>query len=373
MQKGKLNNYYLESFVENIRHKDKIIIFGAGPIGKKLYDMLEENEIIVNVICFCDNDEKIIGREYEGKIIEKPENAFKKFPDACFAVTVQNCVPVINQLILMGVSVENIVFFNFAQTGFEYFYISQYYNYYKPLKKMHSDKLKKFKNIYCNERCFIIGNGPSLRIEDLDKLKNEKTFAANKIYDLYKYTKWRPSFYCASDILMVEQIKDEFDDIARDAENIFLPIVEYSDYILRSEKLNLFELKYIPFYPNMPKFSENIDEQVFEGWTITYNMLQIAVYMGFKKIYLLGVDHNYSIEKKFDGSIIKNDCLSDHAKGMEEIKNHILDKRPPEIYKFELSYKSAKAYGDANGIEIYNATRGGKLEIFPRIDFDSLF
>lgn len=38
-----------------------------------------------------------------------------------------------------------------------------------------------------------------------------------------------------------------------------------------------------------------------------------------------------------------------------------------------LAYESAKKYVDSHNISIYNATRGGMLEVFERVDFDSLF
>ena len=38
-----------------------------------------------------------------------------------------------------------------------------------------------------------------------------------------------------------------------------------------------------------------------------------------------------------------------------------------------LAYQAAREYADRHGIKIYNATRGGKLEVFERVDFDSLF
>ena len=37
------------------------------------------------------------------------------------------------------------------------------------------------------------------------------------------------------------------------------------------------------------------------------------------------------------------------------------------------AHVAAKKYADEHDIKIYNATRGGKLEVFPRVDFDSLF
>ena len=38
-----------------------------------------------------------------------------------------------------------------------------------------------------------------------------------------------------------------------------------------------------------------------------------------------------------------------------------------------LSYQAAKQYAQTHGIKIKNATRGGKLNVFQRVDFDSLF
>ena len=45
-------------------------------------------------------------------------------------------------------------------------------------------KLNKLKDVGKGKRCFIIGNGPSLNIGDLEKLNNEITFASNRIYKL---------------------------------------------------------------------------------------------------------------------------------------------------------------------------------------------
>ena len=53
------------------------------------------------------------------------------------------------------------------------------------LQSGYSEKIKKLKDNYIGKRCFIIGNGPSLRIEDLNCLKGEYTFAANRIYEIF--------------------------------------------------------------------------------------------------------------------------------------------------------------------------------------------
>ena len=59
--------------------------------------------------------------------------------------------------------------------------------------------LKKYKNIHKGQRCFIIGTGPSLSVEDLEKLKGEITFGSNRIFEIYSQTDWRPTYYMNQD------------------------------------------------------------------------------------------------------------------------------------------------------------------------------
>ena len=92
--------------------------------------------------------------------------------------------------------------------------------------------------------------------------------------------------------------------------------------------------------------------------TVVYACLQWAVYLGFKEIYLLGCDFNFS--KNFDSP-------DDHF--YQKVEQHYTFN-----YKIvEKSYENAQTYAHTHGIMIYNATRGGKLEVFPRVDFDKLF
>ena len=67
-------------------------------------------------------------------------------------------------------------------------------------KRRNSNKyLKTLKNRYAGKRCFVIGNGPSLTKEDLELLRNEVTFASNRIYKMFDKTDWRPTFYAVFD------------------------------------------------------------------------------------------------------------------------------------------------------------------------------
>ena len=108
--------------------------------------------------------------------------------------------------------------------------------------------------------------------------------------------------------------------------------------------------------PDVYLFSDDPYAIVYHGMTVTYSAMQLAVYMGFKEIYLLGCDCDYSGEKQH---------FMDYGLKTETADN-------PES-KAIAAYTTAKNYADEHGIKIYNATRGGKLEVFERVDLDSLF
>ena len=90
--------------------------------------------------------------------------------------------------------------------------------------------------------------------------------------------------------------------------------------------------------------------------------------MGFKEIYLLGVDCDYNVFRKADGEIITSRMKI----------NHFHPEYVETLYTVDIGlqtagYQAAREYADNNGLKIYNATRGGKLEVFERVDFDRSF
>ncbi len=240
-----------------------------------------------------------------------------------------------------------------------------------------------FKKKHINQKCFIIGNGPSLNISDLEKIRGFTTFGCNSIFALYGYTDWRPNYYCAFDPVFCKnemntckEIEKKFGDSDAIFTSIFNGVFSYRELIP-----NLYFLKNINWFlkksDNAP-FSENVIEELYVSGSVTYIMLQLAVYMGFKEIYLLGMDFSYSVERDRNGVIKKNN-VSNHNM---LLKNSSIDSENYKVFGYTYiadvdiqlaEFLSAKKYADSHGIKIYNATRGGKLEVFERVDFDSLF
>jgi hypothetical protein len=221
----------------------------------------------------------------------------------------------------------------------------------------HYEKLKSIKNKHRGERCFIVATGPSLTIEDLEKLKNEITFSMNSICLAFDETDWRPTYYGIQDMGVFNKLERYIEEL--DIEGKFIAdviskhkTISGDHYIYPLNLLNhtVFHKKY------HTKFSSNAFAVVYDGYSITYSLIQIAVYMGFKEIYLIGTDCNY----------LSN--MNHHFKDYDHVDPSFLLAGDKMIS----AYKAAKRYADQHNIKIYNATRGGMLEMFERVDLDAL-
>lgn len=222
--------------------------------------------------------------------------------------------------------------------------------------------LKTLRNSHRGERCFIIGTGPSLTISDLELLKNETTFATNRIYELFDQTDWRPTYYVNQDHNLISTFADRINTVSKDAKLSFLP-VEYKDHF-PGERFRFFVLRHKEFYPHAAPFSRDISKYLAQGFTVTYGAIQIAVYMGFTEIYLLGIDHNYTVFRDASGRPVKNtSSQGNYSKGMKE---YININNLPRIEETTIAYETAASVSSKCGFVIYNATRGGKLEAFER-------
>ena len=228
--------------------------------------------------------------------------------------------------------------------------------------------LNAIRNRYQGQRCFVLGNGPSLSISDLELLKNEVTFAANKIYLCFDQTDWRPTFYSVEDLLVAQNCREEI--LALDGSTKIFPH-HMLPFLPRQANHNY--VRWLPPADNRSpfrEFSTDLTKGVCWGSTITYSMLQMAVHMGFRDIYILGLDHSYVEPKtKQDGALISegevNHFHPDYRKPGEKWHYPVLD-------RLENSYQFAKDFCDSIGVSIFNASRFSKLEVFPRADLDEV-
>lgn len=236
--------------------------------------------------------------------------------------------------------------------------------------------IKKLKNTHVGERCFIVATGPSVKMEDLEALEGEFTISMNSILNVLPNVRYRPDIYICQDNDVFKALKDKHGLL--DPKQIFIGIGNINTAFARCnimkdvEKymdINLFhndvasiiwqfmfrDVSRIRF-----KFSDDCYRDIKDGTTVTYSAVQLAAYMGFKEIYMIGVDCNYSGKLMHIGEY--------NAVGFrmpDSFCNTVAD-------KFNNLFGNAEKILKKRGVSLYNATRGGNLTAVTRIDFDEL-
>jgi len=221
--------------------------------------------------------------------------------------------------------------------------------------------LDRFRNAYAGERCFILGNGPSLARMDLGKLKSEYTFGLNRIYLLSQKTGFIPSFLVAVNTLVLEQF-------GREIEAMLIPKFLGHDSIehVRHDALTFF----LRFNPT-PGFYHAFRYGLWHGATVTFVAIQLAHFMGFTSVYLIGVDHRFQCsgqphERQTSSHLDPNHFDPNYfGPGVEW---HL-----PDLETSETAYRIAKIQFQESRRLIANAGVGGDLDVFPRVDFSDLF
>lgn len=254
---------------------------------------------------------------------------------------------------------------NIARDGAKQKYVKQtnIYEIYKEFDIFYNPKLMQFRNIHKGKRCFIIANGPSLQMKDLDTLKQhgEICMAVNGIFKAFNMTEWRPDYYFICDIFGLLQWKKDI--LQMDVKEKFISDMGwYLDEKEITENIHRFHdyTKYCD--TELPKFSDDFSKCTYWGGSVIYDgPLQMAVYMGFSEIYMLGADCTVEASQK-----------KQHF-----VENYEDDKFSKSfglnIQQLFKGYEAARKYCEQHKIRLCNATRGGALEVLERVSFDSLF
>jgi hypothetical protein len=223
-------------------------------------------------------------------------------------------------------------------------------------KKM--SRLKRLQNKHDGETCVVIGNGASLKDIDLARLSEKyATFGSNRIY-LFPFV---PMYYAiADDVMLMSCIQDIVKPGFCPAEmfinsNYPIPMATPVNYAVRYD------------------FSFDIERDIVIGGTVTYVLLQIAYYMGFKKALLVGVDHYYpSADKGKPGTkFIQSGQDVDHFHP-DYFKDGMIYNRP-ELAATEKMYTLAKNVFESNGRKIINLTTKTNLLVYDKEDVNKYY
>jgi hypothetical protein len=234
-----------------------------------------------------------------------------------------------------------------------------------PWRRESIRRLAALKDKYGGERCFVIGNGPSLRETDVSQLKGEYTFGMNRVYLAFDDWGFETSFLVSVNDLVVEQCVDDF---------------------LALEMSRFFSWRSRKFFPHLPidqlptflhttytgpGFTTDARRRIWEGATVTNVCLQLAFHMGFEQVILIGVDHSFAAKGKPNATVVSEGDDQSHfdpryfGKGFRW--------QLPDLDTSEQGYWMARQAFEAAGRSVLDATIGGHLQVFPKVDYNSLF
>lgn len=223
--------------------------------------------------------------------------------------------------------------------------------------------LQGYRDRHRGQRCFILGNGPSLSHTDLSLLRGEISFGLNRIYLLFPEMGFPTTYHVVINTLVIEQCAAEIKALriphfaawrgrrwlADDSETIFLD-TDYS---------------------GAATFSGAVTGRVFEGSTVTYVALQLAFHMGFEEVILVGVDHSFTTKGPANATVVSEGDNLDHF--MPGYFGRGFRWQLPDLEASEAAYGLARQAYEAAGRRVLDATIGGKLTVFPKVDYRGLF
>jgi hypothetical protein len=231
-------------------------------------------------------------------------------------------------------------------------------------------RLAIFKDVHKGQRAFIIGNGPSLKQTNLSKLKGEITFGMNRIYLMFPELGFQTTYLSVVNDLVIEQTASDLAALEIPkflcwrSRRFFSP-----GQFANSQSANLPTFLYTTY--DSPRFSPDVRGRVWEGATVTYVTMQLAFHMGFSEVYIIGVDHNYETKGQPNTTITSTGDDPNHFSGAYFGKGFRW--QLPDLETSEMAYKMARKAYEKAGRHLVDATVGGKLTIFEKVDYNTLF
>ncbi|WCE29872.1 6-hydroxymethylpterin diphosphokinase MptE-like protein [Vibrio sp. SCSIO 43137] len=222
--------------------------------------------------------------------------------------------------------------------------------------------LNSFRNMYGDSECIIVGNGPSVEVNDLKLIQNsgKVIFTFNRFYLAYEQLElefFRPDFIMSIDPQMIKDFGQDIIDNRNDA-TVFFGMNNRN--ALEGEYISFYIKNRIPFL-----FQKTPFNRISTGDSSVIAAIQMAYFMGMKKIYLYGVDHNFKHDIKSNDGMVKggsNHFIKDYRSGR---KWH-----PPVSENIELAFKACDKYLRERDGYIVNCSRRTKLDNIERMNLN---
>ena len=229
-----------------------------------------------------------------------------------------------------------------------------------PEGRRSAHNLRRLKDTHRGERCFIIGNGPSLRSMDLSPLRDEFTFGLNRIYLMFEKLGFATDCLVCINRYVIEQSGREV---------LAQPGMKFMTWANRRRLPRDSDVTYVRSALDRG-FSTDPASGVWEGATVTFVAMQLAYLMGFKHVILIGVDHSFETKGEPHKLVQSERDDPNHFDPAYFGKGYLW--QLPDLETSELAYSMARQAFEADGRQILDATVGGKLNVFDKVDYADL-
>jgi len=242
---------------------------------------------------------------------------------------------------------------------------------YHPWRRASIHRLAIYQNAHRGQRCFIIGNGPSLKQTDLSLLRDEFTFGMNRIYLAFPEIGFSTTYYLSVNSLVIEQCAAEIRALPIHKFLSWRSKDSYRQGIAPDSSTLEEDTIFLHTTYTGPKFAHDARGRLWEGATVTYVALQLAFHMGFEQVILIGVDHRFSAQGQPNTTVVSQGDDPDHfhtdyfGKGFRW--------QLPDLETSERAYRMALAAFTQAGRQVLDATIGGNLNVFPKVDYYTLY
>jgi hypothetical protein len=227
------------------------------------------------------------------------------------------------------------------------------------------ERLEAVRDRHAGQRCFILGNGPSLARMNLAPLQKEITFGLNRIYLLFDELRFVTSYHICVNELVLEQFAHE---IGR------LRMPRFLNWNGRG----LFDaaeqgISFLRISPSLgDRFAGDLRGPISSGGTVTYVAMQVAFAMGFSEVILIGVDHSFA-----DRGTPNEVQVRRAAKDLNHFHPDYFPQgfkwQLPDLRRSEIAYELARQAYEEAGRRLVDATLDGKCPVFERVEYASLF
>lgn len=249
------------------------------------------------------------------------------------------------------------------------------------LRNYEKEKLKGLKNSRSG-RVVILGNGPSLNSIDLNKLANEDVFACNKFYLAYPKIHWRPKFYIFMDWRLGADLAPSLNFIS--SEQLFLPTRLRPFLKAKDRKRVTWFTTSIVGQRLESQFGQELEKGIPSKGTVLHTAIQIAAYLGYTEIVLLGVDGKYTVpdsviqtgEDKF-GTGTKLNLTSTADDDPNHFHPEYFGKgsrwHDPNVEGMKRVFFLLSKAQKFRSVRILNATPDSEISVFEKVSFQDLW